>query len=101
MKRFLAVIAISVLAVALSVSATQTITMKCDPKQLVPCLRPIMSGIPPPLICCSKLKEQKSCLCRYIKDPKFAKYVKAPGAKKVMKICNVHVRKCKKNVVPI
>ncbi|XP_071739102.1 LEAF RUST 10 DISEASE-RESISTANCEUS RECEPTOR-LIKE PROTEIN KINASE-like 1.4 [Rutidosis leptorrhynchoides] len=52
-----------------------------------------MRGTPPPPKCCAKLKEQKPCLCRYIKDPAFVKYVKSPGAKKVLKACKVAVPK--------
>ncbi|KAI3747784.1 hypothetical protein L6452_10436 [Arctium lappa] len=67
---------------ALFVGVAQIKAATCDPGQLVSCLDPIVNGTPPPSKCCSKLKEQKSCLCRYIKDPNLGRYVKSPGAKK-------------------
>ncbi|GKD07307.1 non-specific lipid-transfer protein 2 [Tanacetum coccineum] len=74
---------------------TPSVEVACSPSQLTPCLRPILKGTPPPDKCCSKLKEQKSCLCGYIKDPAMAKYVNSPGAKKVAKTCGVPIPNCK------
>ncbi|KAK9071400.1 hypothetical protein SSX86_009974 [Deinandra increscens subsp. villosa] len=86
--------------VLLAVIVTQTEAVEeavaCDPRQLMPCMSSIMHGTPPPALCCSKLKQQKPCMCGYIKNPKFAKYVKSPNAKKVAKACHVKTPKCKK-----
>ncbi|KAJ0771012.1 putative bifunctional inhibitor/plant lipid transfer protein/seed storage helical [Helianthus annuus] len=99
MKKILAVIALPLLVLALVVGVTQSAEeakpTKCDPSQLLPCLKSITYGIPPPPMCCSKLKQQKSCMCGYIKNPKFAKYVKSPNAKKTMKACHAPIPKCK------
>lgn len=96
MKNLLAMMALPLLMVVLVVGTTRTMAVTCEPSQLAPCLTSIMAGTPPPPKCCTKLKEQKPCLCRYIKDPNFGKYVKSPGAKKVVKACRVAVPKCKK-----
>lgn len=99
MKRLLAVIALPLLVVVLVVGVTHSVAVTeavaCEPTQLLPCMSSILHGTPPPPICCKKLKEQKPCMCGYIKNPKFAKYVKSPNAKKVSKICHVTVPKCK------
>ncbi|KAL8240570.1 hypothetical protein R6Q59_013925 [Mikania micrantha] len=53
-------------------SATVDVAVTCEPTQLMPCLKSIMNGTPPPSTCCSKLKQQKPCMCGYINNPKFA-----------------------------
>ncbi|KAK1440618.1 hypothetical protein QVD17_06447 [Tagetes erecta] len=99
MKRLLALIALPLLVVILVVGATHSEAVDeavpCDPRQLMPCLGSIMHGTPPPPLCCKKLKLQKPCMCGYIKNPQFRKYVKSPNAKKVSKICHVTMPKCK------
>ncbi|KAM0003345.1 putative bifunctional inhibitor/plant lipid transfer protein/seed storage helical [Helianthus debilis subsp. tardiflorus] len=95
MKKLLAVIALQLLVAELVVGMTQSVAVTCEPTQLMSCLKPILNGTPPPSKCCRKLKEQKPCMCRYMKDPSLAKYVKSPGAKKVAKACHVTVPKCK------
>ncbi|KVI08866.1 Bifunctional inhibitor/plant lipid transfer protein/seed storage helical domain-containing protein [Cynara cardunculus var. scolymus] len=93
--KLLPIVALPLLAMALFVGVTQIKAATCDPTQLVSCLDPIVKGTTPSSKCCSKLKEQKACLCRYIKDPNFGKYVNSPGAKKVTAICRVPYPKCK------
>ncbi|KAI7728757.1 hypothetical protein M8C21_028686 [Ambrosia artemisiifolia] len=95
MKKLLALIALQLLVAVLVIGATPSTAVTCVPTQLAPCLKPIMNGSPPSSKCCSKLKEQKPCMCGYIKNPNFAKYVKSPGALKVAKACGVTIPKCK------
>ncbi|CAA3028972.1 non-specific lipid-transfer protein 2-like [Olea europaea var. sylvestris] len=71
---------------------TEAVT--CNAAELTPCLDAFTSPRPPSAVCCSKLNEQKPCLCGYIKDPRFAKYVKSPKAKKVASSCGVPIPKC-------
>uniref|UniRef100_A0A7N0V5B3 Bifunctional inhibitor/plant lipid transfer protein/seed storage helical domain-containing protein n=1 Tax=Kalanchoe fedtschenkoi TaxID=63787 RepID=A0A7N0V5B3_KALFE len=66
----------------------------CSPLQLVSCLPSFTSSAPPTPQCCSKLKEQEPCLCSYIKNPAFAKYINNPNAKKVLQVCQVPIPKC-------
>ncbi|KAL7614427.1 hypothetical protein Lser_V15G07326 [Lactuca serriola] len=91
----LAMVALPLLVVLLINGATQTMAVSCDPTQLVACLNPIVKGTPPPSRCCKKLKEQKPCLCRYVKDPSFGKFVNSPNARKVAATCKVPFPKCK------
>ncbi|KAG5614383.1 hypothetical protein H5410_014207 [Solanum commersonii] len=66
----------------------------CKIAELTPCADAIISSKPPSASCCAKLKEQKPCLCGYIKDPKLKPYVNSPNAKKVAKTCGVPFPKC-------
>ncbi|GJN18021.1 hypothetical protein PR202_gb05135 [Eleusine coracana subsp. coracana] len=44
--------------------ASRTAPPNCDPMALRPCA-PIIWGEAPSAACCSKLREQKPCLCKY------------------------------------
>ncbi|CAK9140326.1 unnamed protein product [Ilex paraguariensis] len=59
----------------------------CNPIQLSPCASAITSSTTPTPICCSKLKEQKPCLCKYLKDPNLQKFINSPNARKVATTC--------------
>ncbi|KAI3975904.1 hypothetical protein MKX01_041125 [Papaver californicum] len=61
-----------------------SVAVTCSPVQLAPCLGAIMSSsTPPSKACCNKLREQKPCLCGYMRDPNLKQYVNTPNGKKV------------------
>ncbi|KAI7758153.1 hypothetical protein M8C21_010600 [Ambrosia artemisiifolia] len=99
MKKFLAVTALPLLVLMLIVGVTHSAlkppTAICHPRQLQPCWKPIRLGIPPPPLCCTRLKKQRSCMCGYFKNPKIAKFWRSPNAKKVAKACLVRIPRCK------
>ncbi|XP_054787584.1 non-specific lipid-transfer protein 2-like [Prosopis cineraria] len=66
----------------------------CSPVALSPCMGAISSSSPPSSECCQKLKEQKPCLCGYLKNPSLRQYVNSPGAKKVASSCGVPIPSC-------
>ncbi|XP_019151832.1 PREDICTED: non-specific lipid-transfer protein 2-like [Ipomoea nil] len=66
----------------------------CSATELSPCASAIISGTPPSAACCSKLKEQKPCLCGYLKNPTLRQFVNSPNAKKVASACGVPTPKC-------
>ncbi|CAM8987710.1 hypothetical protein QQ045_008826 [Rhodiola kirilowii] len=66
----------------------------CNPGELSPCSNSFTSSAPPPPACCSKLKEQKPCLCSYIRNPAFAPYINSPNAKRVISVCKVPFPRC-------
>ncbi|CAN0896613.1 Probable non-specific lipid-transfer protein AKCS9 [Linum grandiflorum] len=66
----------------------------CNPGDLLPCLPAITSGSKPTDECCGKLKDQETCLCGYVKNPAFGKYVNSPEAKKVIAACDVPKPSC-------
>ncbi|KAJ8773080.1 hypothetical protein K2173_028257 [Erythroxylum novogranatense] len=86
--------AIGTLLVLLMAEAELTMAVTCNPFQLSPCAAAITSGAPPSPLCCTRLKEQKPCLCQYLKDPRFGSYVNSPNAKKVASTCRASNPKC-------
>ncbi|KAG4907530.1 hypothetical protein JHK82_056188 [Glycine max] len=59
----------------------------CNALQLSACASAITSSTPPSALCCSKLKEQRPCLCQYLKDPNLKKLVNSPNARMVANAC--------------
>ncbi|EXC20523.1 hypothetical protein L484_027077 [Morus notabilis] len=66
----------------------------CSAVALSPCLSAITGGTAPSSVCCSRLREQRPCLCGYLKDPNLRQYVNSPNAKKVASVCGVSYPKC-------
>ncbi|GAA0169322.1 hypothetical protein LIER_23838 [Lithospermum erythrorhizon] len=66
----------------------------CDVTQLSPCLGAITSSSTPSSLCCTRIQNQKPCLCRYLKNPFLSQYVNSPGAKKVASYCRVPYPNC-------
>ncbi|KAI3735870.1 hypothetical protein L6452_15392 [Arctium lappa] len=84
------------IAVLLLLLAESHVTMAvtCAPTQLAPCAKAISSSSPPSKLCCTRIKQQRPCLCKYIKNPSLRGYVTSPNAKKVAKICRVPIPRC-------
>ncbi|XP_010534224.1 PREDICTED: non-specific lipid-transfer protein 2-like [Tarenaya hassleriana] len=67
----------------------------CSPLELSPCAAAITSAKTPPSgQCCQKLREQKPCLCGYLKNPTLRSFVSSPNAKKVSTKCNLPFPNC-------
>ncbi|KAL1553608.1 non-specific lipid-transfer protein 2-like [Salvia divinorum] len=66
----------------------------CNPLQLSPCAAAITSSGKPTAACCAKLKEQRPCLCQYMRNPNLQKFIKSPGAKRVSSACGIPYPKC-------
>ncbi|GKU97620.1 hypothetical protein SLE2022_275400 [Rubroshorea leprosula] len=96
MKKFSFVaVAVMVAVVVLVASEAQMAeAATCNPTELSPCLSSMTSGSPPSAACCSKLKEQKPCLCGYLKNPNMKQYVNSPTARKVVSSCGVPYPQC-------
>ncbi|XP_062094704.1 non-specific lipid-transfer protein 2-like [Humulus lupulus] len=92
---FLAVCAVAMVAAAVLLWEAPTAeAVTCSPVQMSSCLTAITNGSPPSSQCCAKLKEQKPCLCGYLKDPNLRQYVNSPNARKVVAKCGVPYPKC-------
>nr|AAB06586.1 putative nonspecific lipid transfer; auxin induced gene [Zinnia elegans]BAA06462.1 TED4 [Zinnia elegans] len=85
--------AAAILMMILAGSQT-TMAVTCQVTQLAPCASAISSSSPPSSQCCAKIKEQKPCLCQYMKNPSLKAYVSSPNAKKVANACGVPIPKC-------
>ncbi|XP_022148226.1 non-specific lipid-transfer protein 2-like [Momordica charantia] len=90
LRLWLLVVAIA----ALLIGARVTEAVTCSPTELSPCVTAILSGMPPSSACCSKLREQKPCLCGYLRNPNLKPYVQSPNAKKVASACGVAFPSC-------
>ncbi|KAF6145896.1 hypothetical protein GIB67_028891 [Kingdonia uniflora] len=71
-----------------------TNAVTCSALQLAPCLNAFISSNPPTTVCCDKLREQRPCLCQYLRDPNLKGYVNGPNAKKVASKCGVSTPNC-------
>ncbi|XP_059450746.1 non-specific lipid-transfer protein 2-like [Corylus avellana] len=89
-----ALFVVVVVAVLLCEATPTAEAVTCTPTELSPCLPAITSSARPSSSCCSKLKEQKPCLCGYLKNPNLKQYVNSPGAKKVLSTCGVPLPNC-------
>lgn len=84
-----ALIAVALLLALVLAPRAESVT--CKVTELMPCL-PALTGQPKPTpACCTKLKEQKPCLCGYLKDPALKKFWSNPNAKKVADACKVPI----------
>jgi hypothetical protein len=82
------------LLMLLLAKAHVTMAVTCNPTQLSPCVSAITSSSAPSTVCCSKIKEQKPCLCQYLKNPNLKKFVNSPNARKVANTCGTPFPKC-------
>ncbi|XP_062158575.1 non-specific lipid-transfer protein 2-like [Alnus glutinosa] len=87
-------IAVCALLLLLLARAQITVAVTCNPTQLSPCVSAITSSSAPSTVCCGKIKEQKPCLCQYLKNPNLKKFVNSPNARKVANTCGTPFPKC-------
>nr|AOC88974.1 type 2 nonspecific lipid transfer protein LTP201 [Elaeis guineensis] len=74
--------------------APTAVSVTCNPMELSPCAKAILSAAPPTAACCAKLKEQRPCFCQYKKNPKLQGYINSKNSKKVAGTCGVPMPKC-------
>ncbi|KAK4837920.1 hypothetical protein QYF36_009550 [Acer negundo] len=97
MKRvsFVAVLStVVVIVVVLSSEVPVAKAVTCNPTELSSCAAAITSSAPPSSTCCSKVREQRPCLCGYLKDPNLKQYVNSPNARKIVSTCGVSYPQC-------
>ncbi|XP_059670618.1 non-specific lipid-transfer protein 2-like [Cornus florida] len=94
MKKACLAVAVCVVMVVLLGEVGVTSAVTCKAVELSSCYAAITSSQPPSSQCCSKLREQRPCLCGYLKDPNLSQYVNSPGAKRVASACGVSTPKC-------
>ncbi|KAI3453060.1 hypothetical protein Pfo_009723 [Paulownia fortunei] len=94
MNSKVACLAICVVLVVLLGEFEVTRAVTCNPLQLSPCAAAITSSSSPSAACCAKIKEQRPCLCQYMKNPNLQKFINSPGAKKVASSCGTPFPTC-------
>ena len=81
--------ALLVWALVLASEAPAAEAVTCNPVQMASCLSAILNGSPPSATCCANIREQRPCLCGYLKNPSLRQYVNSPNARKVASTCGV------------
>ncbi|XXG65483.1 hypothetical protein AAC387_Pa05g3174 [Persea americana] len=71
-----------------------SVVVTCKLTELASCATAILAAMPPTRLYCAKLKEQKPCLGKYLKDPTLQKYINTGTAKKVSRACNTPFPRC-------
>lgn len=89
--RFVMVVLVAVAALS-QVHVAEAAT--CNPTELSPCLAALTSSAPPSGPCCNKLRQQRPCLCGYLRDPNLRQYVNSPNAKRVVATCGIPYPRC-------
>ncbi|TKY50880.1 Non-specific lipid-transfer protein 2 [Spatholobus suberectus] len=87
MKISYATLCITLTLLLLAQTELSKAAVTCNALQLSACASAITSSSPPSAVCCSKLKEQRPCLCQYLKDPNLKRLVNSPNARKVANAC--------------
>ncbi|XP_057951844.1 non-specific lipid-transfer protein 2-like [Malania oleifera] len=85
---------VAVVAMGDAVQVSMAAAASCNPFELSPCSSAIMSATMPTQVCCKKIREQKPCLCKYLANPNFKKFVNSPNAAKVAAVCGTPFPKC-------
>ncbi|KAF8378670.1 hypothetical protein HHK36_030019 [Tetracentron sinense] len=94
LKMKVSYVALCVILVLLLSEARVSLAVTCNALELSSCLSAITSGGAPSGTCCNKLREQRPCLCQYLKDPNLKQYVSSPNARKVASTCGVAIPNC-------
>ncbi|KAK1387952.1 hypothetical protein POM88_016130 [Heracleum sosnowskyi] len=55
----------------LLLTAGSVLAGNCNPAMLSPCLNAFVGPSQPSKSCCTRLHQQKSCLCQYVRDPAY------------------------------
>ncbi|KAI4313884.1 hypothetical protein L6164_026830 [Bauhinia variegata] len=87
-------VALCIMLCLLLAQTQVTMAVTCNALQLSACASAITSSSPPSAACCSKLKEQRPCLCQYLKDPNLQRLVNSPNARKVADACGSPFPSC-------
>ncbi|KAI3914590.1 hypothetical protein MKW92_031216 [Papaver armeniacum] len=92
---YTSVLVMAMLSLLLSSQVLVSTAVTCSPVQLASCAGAMMSSsTPPSSSCCASLREQKPCLCGYLRDPSLREYVNSPNSRKVANTCNVPLPNC-------
>ncbi|XP_077210630.1 non-specific lipid-transfer protein 2-like [Tasmannia lanceolata] len=86
--------AVCVMMVLLLGEAPVSMAVTCDPMQLSPCAGAILSSSAPTRECCTKLQQQRPCLCNYLKDPSLQRYINSGNARRVASSCSTPFPNC-------
>ena len=75
-------------------AATKQGTVLCSPVELDPCKAATPETAQRSSLCCRKVREQRPCLCGYLKDPNLSPNLNSPIAIRVARACGVSYPIC-------
>ncbi|KAM5570522.1 non-specific lipid-transfer protein 2-like [Rosa sericea] len=91
---YVAIALFTVVVVMLATAEVSMAAVTCSPVELSSCASAISSNTPPSNLCCTKIKEQKPCLCQYLNNPNLKKFVNTPNARRVARTCGTPFPRC-------
>ncbi|PRQ15998.1 putative bifunctional inhibitor/plant lipid transfer protein/seed storage helical [Rosa chinensis] len=91
---YVAIALCTVLVVMLATEEVSVAAVTCNPTELSSCANAISSNTAPSNLCCTKLNQQKPCLCQYLNNPNLKQFVNSPGARNVARACGVPFPRC-------
>ena len=69
-------------------------TQQCDASGLAVCAPAIIGGAAPTAACCSGLRAQQGCFCRYARNPAYSRYINSPAARGALTACGIAIPRC-------
>ncbi|OAY57106.1 hypothetical protein MANES_02G070900v8 [Manihot esculenta] len=66
----------------------------CSPSEVTVCLPAVAMSKPPSAACCRKSREQRPCLCGYLKNPNLKQFISSLGDRRVARVCGVPYPTC-------
>nr|GEU95877.1 non-specific lipid-transfer protein 2-like [Tanacetum cinerariifolium] len=88
------VVALSVAAMVFIGEIPGATAVTCNYLELVPCSGAITSSQAPSGACCGKIREQRPCLCGYLRNPSLRSLVSPAAAQRIASQCGVSVPQC-------
>ncbi|KAM3371358.1 hypothetical protein ACQJBY_018647 [Aegilops geniculata] len=90
MARPAAVIMCAVFVVVVPLSAVAA-ELECRPQLLLACDPAIRDGKAPTPLCCSNLRAEEMCICKYRQDPTYRRYIPGPYFPETTTSCGIHI----------
>ncbi|KAK9071397.1 hypothetical protein SSX86_009966 [Deinandra increscens subsp. villosa] len=87
-------VAVSTTMIVLIGEMPGAMAANCNYMELVPCADALTSSNKPSGACCSKIREQRSCVCGYLRNPTLRQFVSPATAKRIASQCGVTLPQC-------
>ncbi|KAI5010643.1 hypothetical protein ZWY2020_012780 [Hordeum vulgare] len=82
-------VSVWVLVMVVVVAGAMAAKPECHPESLTSCDSANKYGMWPSVSCCWNLLAQKRCICRYLNDPRYQRYIQGPFIKNTIPSCGI------------
>ncbi|XP_044398726.1 non-specific lipid-transfer protein 2P-like [Triticum aestivum] len=89
-----AAVAMCALLALVVVGPPSVAAQDCDAGKLIVCAAAIIGGAEPSASCCTNLKAQRGCLCKYASNPAYSGYINSPTTRKTLASCGIPIPTC-------